>query len=418
MHYRSRQWATLLNYSRVQALVAVIIAAVLTMPGCDKVEGLVEDGKNLVSGDEPNAASASPESTPVAPAATPTIASPQPVVPTGLTPEQIVTRFQQLRPEEISDSSLAQLASSPEAAAAITEIDMHGAGVSGHGLSFLKALPNLETLNASGLPVSPDSLTVIGKSQSLKNINLSNSGANDLVISELSQIPHLQSLNLDGTQVTGGSATGFGSMLELTDLSLANTAADDQVVAGLASLPLRNLNLVRTRITNAALASILEIKTLESLNVSFCGVTGEGFKGFNKSNLKVLAVGETGFGVEGLVAIKGMASLENLNIYAAGLVEHKLANVFRTFPKLRILNAGKNAVTDAGMVVFFKGHKTLEELLLYGNKGITDNGLAALIGVKTLKLLDVSDTSCGAAGGNALKAKLPECTIRTSNGVF
>jgi hypothetical protein len=70
------------------------------------------------------------------------------------------------------------------------------------------------------------------------------------------------------------------------------------------------------------------------------------------------------------------------------------------------------------MVVFFKGHKTLEDLRLYSNKGITDNGLAALIGVKTLKNLDVSDTSCGAAGGQALKAKLPECTIRTSNGVF
>jgi len=70
------------------------------------------------------------------------------------------------------------------------------------------------------------------------------------------------------------------------------------------------------------------------------------------------------------------------------------------------------------MTVFFKGHKTLEELHLGDNKGITDNGLAALIGVKTLRLLEVSSTGCGAAGAQALKQKLPECTIITSTGKF
>ena len=78
----------------------------------------------------------------------------------------------------------------------------------------------------------------------------------------------------------------------------------------------------------------------------------------------------------------------------------------------------EKGVGDPGMEVFFKGHKTLEELQLHLNKNITDNGLAALIGVKTLKMLDVNGTSCGPAGAQALKQKLPECEIRTSNGKF
>ncbi|MBL6707229.1 MAG: hypothetical protein ISQ06_14050, partial [Planctomycetaceae bacterium] len=287
MHDRRNSWLTILNQKSMRTLIAALVTVSFAAAGCDKVEGLVEDGKSLVNGEEPAVADTPALVDPVAP---PAITTPEPVVPAGPTPQQIVDQFTALRPGEITDGSLAQLASSPEAAAAITEIDMGGAKVSVNGLKFLSALPNLETLKASNLPVTPDSLTTIGKVQSLKNLDLSNSAANDQVISELSQIPHLQTLNLDGTQVTGGSATGLASMQELTELSLLGTAADDLVVASLAALPIRRLNLARTPITNASLPHILKIKTLESLNVSYCGVTGDGFKGYGKSDIKELNV--------------------------------------------------------------------------------------------------------------------------------
>jgi hypothetical protein len=351
MHYRSKPWLVVLAQSPTRMLIATFAIVGFTVAGCDKFEGLVEDGKDLVNGEEPAVADTP---TVTEPGTQPPITPTQPVVPAGPTPQQIVDQFTALQPNQISDGSLAQLASSPEAAAAITEIDMHGAKVSATGLGYLSVLPNLESLNASGLPVTPDSLTAIGKAKSLKNLDLSYSGANDQVVSELSQIPHLQTLNLNGTQVTGGSATGLGSMRELTDLMLMGTAANDQVIAALTSLPIRKLDLAKSRITNASLPMLLKIPTLEVLNVSFCQITGDGFKGFGKSNIKEMSVGETQFGIEGFAAIRGMSALENLNVYSAGLVEHKSVNVFRTFPKLKILNAGRNSVTDAGMVVFLK----------------------------------------------------------------
>jgi hypothetical protein len=398
-----------LSRFQLRAVVAALAFTCLSIAGCDQAEGLLDEAKKQIA-DDP----APPTVTPAAPAAD-VVVPPTPIVPAGPTPEQIVTQFKALRPDQITDDSLSQLASSPEAAAAITEVDMQGAQVSGTGLAALQGLPNLQSLSVGGPHITADALAAVGKAQSLKSIDLSNSAANDRVVSELSQIPHLQTLNLQGTQVTGGSATALSAMHELVDLSLLGTSADDQTVQGLAALPLRRLDLSRTGITDASLPVILKIQTLESLNVSFCQVTGNGFKGFNKSSLKELAVGETRFGVEGLMAIKGMKSLENLNIYSAGLVEHKSANVFRTFPNLKILNASRNQVTDAGMTVFFKGHKTLEELHLQYNRGITDNGLGALIAVKTLKSLDVTSTGCGAAGANKLKEYLPECEVKTSN---
>ncbi len=416
MYDTSKLRLILLGLPTAQAMLAVAVIAGFSMTGCDKVEGLVQDVKSQVADDGATVADA-PGTAPASPAPT-MIAPPQPVVPAGPTAEEIVAQFTQLRPDQISDGSLAQLAAAPEAAAAITEIDMRGAQVSGTGLSHLASLPNLQSLTVSGPRITADALTAVGKSQSLRNVDLSGSSANDQVVSELSQIPHLQSLNLEGTSVTGGSAVGLGSMRELTELSLVGTAVNDQVVASISSLPLRKLDLSKTPITNASLPHILKIETLEELDVSFTSLTGANYKGFGKTNIKVLNVGMTPFGLDGFVNIKGMKDLEDLNVYSAGLVEHKAANVFRTFPKLKILNAGKNSVTDEGMVVFFKGHGTLEDLQLHDNRGITDRGLGALIGVTTLKSLNVGGTACGAAGAQALKRILPECTIKTASGVF
>lgn len=395
--------------------IFVVIACFL-MSGCDKVESIVDDVKSQVSDDTPSVTEA-PATAPdgSSPA---TIESPKPVVPAGPAPEEIVNQFTQLRPDQISDGNLAQLASSPEAAAAITEIEMRGAQVSDAGFNYLATLPNLESLSAGGPRITAAALTAVGKSQSLRHLDLADSAANDQVVGELSQIPHLQTLNLEGTSVTGGAAVGLAAMQELTELSLMGTSVTDQVVAGLASLPLRKLNLSGTPVTNESLRHILKMETLEELNLSFTALTGSGYKGFGKTNIRVLNVGATSFGLDGFVNIKGMKNLEDLNVYGAGLVEHKAANVFRTFPKLKVLNAGKNSVTDAGMVVFFKGHKTLEDLQLHDNRGITDNGLAALIGVKTLKSLNLLGTGCTSAGANKLKEYLPDCTIRVSSGSF
>lgn len=414
MHYESKPRHVALVQFPTRALIATFAILCFTVAGCDKVEGLVEEGKGLVNGEEPAGANASPVTTP--PAQTP-ITAPEPVVPVGPTAQEIVEQIRSLRPEQISDGNLAQLASSPEAAAAFTEINLTGAQVSATGLGYLSRLPNLESVNCSNTRVADKSLMAIGQSQSLRSVNLSNSDANDQVVGALSKIPHLQTLNLSNTRISTDAARSIGEMRELTDLSLTGTATDE-IVAGLTSLPIRHLDLSSSKITNASLPMLLKMPTLESLNLDWCAVTGDGFKGFGKSDIKKLSVGATRFGTDGLVAIRGMKSLEDLNIFDAKILMQKNANVFRTFPNLRILNAGKNSLSDAALEVFFKGQKSLEELHLAHHKAITDNGLQWLVGLKNLKLLNVIDTSVGERGSQALKQKLPECTIKTSAGTY
>lgn len=388
----------------------ILTLAFLAACGCDQVGSVMNDVKSTVTETAPPTPTPAPQ---VAPANIPT-PSPQASAP----PEELLAEFNRLKPFEITDAALARVTSRPEAASAITELQLFSEQLTRVGLQHLAAMENLNSLAIRSSTLLPEDLSELGRVTSLKVLGIGSTKTNDDVLGNLTALANLESLDLSGTAVTPAVGALLSRFTHLQMLNLASTQANDQTVAAIKSLPLRSLVLSQTRISNAALETIKQMRSLESLDVPFCAITGEAFKGFGGSGLKRLNVGETGFGLEGFIAIKGMKSLEDLNVYRAGLVEHTKANVFRSFPNLKILNAGGNSITNAGMEVFFKGHDSLEELNLSNNKGITDQGLAALIGVKTLRVLDVRDTGCSASGGQALKEKLPKCEIITPGGTF
>lgn len=381
--------------------------------GCEQAGKIVDDVKSEVSG---TPAETTPEppvqiTPPVAPV--PVVAAPV------MSPEEIVARFLKLKPWEISNNDLTQLASDPMAGDQIVEIDLTGNSiVTLEGLAKLVALKNLASLSLASTQTLGGDLTVLAGHESLQELSLAATRINDSVVEQLSAIPHLRTLNLSKTQITAAAGSGLSRVKELADLDLTETAVNDQTIGLISALPLQRLVLSRTQISGLAVQELLRLSTLESLNVSMTAVPGIAWKGYKGANLKELDVSDTPFGIAGFDAIKGMRSLEVLSVYKSGLVEHKKADVFGSMPKLRLLNAGHNAVSDAGMEVFFKGLKGLEELHLAHNSAITDSGLAALVGMKSLRLLDVTGTKCGAAGATALKKKLPECKILTNQGTF
>jgi len=393
----------------------IAVCLLFAVAGCEEVNKVVKDVRSEVSGPpvstpqpETHANSSQDGMAPAsgAPAAGPTAA-------------EIVARFQMLSSFEITDADLAQVCSSPEAGNSITKIDLTGnRHVSHTGLAQLASLQNLTSLSVASTDLHPEVLSAIGSIPSLHEVLLSSTKTDDSVIAKLTAIPGIHILDLTATLITPASGTSLSQMRELNVLKLTSTNCNDQLVSMLHDMPLRELRLDKTQITGAAIPGLLRITTLEYLNVDFDNVLGTAWKGASRSNLKILSVSTTPFGLEGFQAIKGMNSLEVLNVYAAGLVEHKAADVFGTFPKLRVLNAGANAVTDVGMGEFFKGLKNLEELHLGSNRKISDQGLAALVGLKKLRFLDVRDTMCGQAGALALKAKLPDCRIQTNSGEY
>ncbi len=397
----------------VRQMLLLLIVAVVTSAGCDKLKSVVDDVKASATSDAQPATSATPpmQAAPSIPAVTPAVAA-------APSPEQMLAEFRGLKLHEINDIALARVVSRPEAASAITSLELQGDQVTARGLESLVAMENLISLKLLCPTIPPEGLFALGRIPSLKLLAIGGTKANDDVVAALTSLSQLESLDLSGTGISPAAGVPLSRFTNLQFLNLTSTATDDSTIAAIQSLPIQNLMLAKTRISNASLDFIKKMKSLQSLEVPFCSVTGAGFKGYGSTGIKTLNVGETAFGIEGFVNIKGMKSLEELNVFRAGLVEHKQANVFRTFPKLKYLNAGGNSITNAGMEVFFEGHRTLEELHLMYNSGISDQGLAALIGVKTLKVLEVANTGCTSNGAMALKQKLPDCTIRVNDGTF
>ena len=383
------------------------------LSGCEDAGSVVDKVTSTVTGETASEANQEPVSTNVPDTPATPSAVPAP------TPQELIAEFSSLTPSQIDDGALVKVTGSPEAAAAITAIDIKSVGnVSGAGLQAMAAMPNLQSLKFGGAMVSTGELNAIGKIVSLRELHLNASRLDDSVVAGFANLVNLETLNISATPVSASVGQALANLPKLSSLDLQATLADDNTIMAISGLPITQLNLSRTRITNASMPALLKMPNLESLDLSFTQVTGAAFKGISRVGIKSLNVGETNFGIEGFVALKGLRSLEHLNVFNSGLVEHTKCNVFRSFPELKTVNAGGNPLTNAGMDVFFKGHKSLEELSLMGCRSISDLGLAEFVGIKTLRVLNVVNTGCTSNGANALKQRLPDCRIVTNDGVL
>lgn len=388
----SRSEKSLQLSTRFSISVSLVTIAVLVIAGCDKVESIVNDVKSDIAG------TPEPAATPVVAPAQPAVAdvpqTPAPQIPVPPNPEEIVAEFLRMSSAGgINDGALQTLADVPEAAAQITELDLRASArtLSGAGLMLVAKLPNLQSLNLAGWAVTAEAVAAIGEKTMLREIDLTGSPVGSDVAEALQTATHLQTLKLDGT------------------------AVGDSAVRTMSSLPLETLSLADCPLSDAGLEEIGRIRTLRNLNVARTQVTGAGFRALKNLELVKLNATSTRFGVEGLIQIRGMKSLEELYLLAAGIVEQPKAKVFTTMPNLRILMLSDNQISGPGMHELFKGLKNLEELYLY-RTAANDFGLSALVTCRKLKLVDVQHTMCTLSGAQELKKRLPECAIRVDGG--
>ena len=398
-------------------VVIFLHALLLTGAGCDKASDLIEEAKESVSSATEDAA------TPDVPAVEQPSMPQQPAAsaPEPPSPAEVLASFEKLKPHEITDVAIQTLASSPEAAAQVRELNLQSTNgsLSGAGLQALGELPTLTTLKLSDGKMLPAGLKSLAAATSIRNLDVTATRVDDEVLGAIaSSINGLESLNLNGTKISAGAGASVSQLAGLKSLNLSGTQADDTTVAALTGLPLENIILAKTRITDTSIQALIKMPTLKELDVSTTGVTGAGFKGINRSQISSLNVSGTQFGTMGFAALKGCRKMETLHAYRAGLVQNKAANVFRSMPKLRVLNVGSNTLANPALEVFFKGHPALEELHLSNHKQISDAGLRSLVGIKTLKLLNVANCAVGPAGATELKKYIPDCSIVTSAGSF
>jgi hypothetical protein len=149
--------------------------------------------------------------------------------------------------------------------------------------SWLKHLPDLETLNVTLWGASQADVVALSQSPAAHNLSLSGDGVTDETLILFCDSPQLQSLDIEGSEVRLHFADGKQLPQSLTELELQWTAIDDQSQAAIAKLPrLQRVSISGGKITDVAF--VAQLPALRQLWLSgLPDLTDEGLKSLSQS---------------------------------------------------------------------------------------------------------------------------------------
>ena len=203
---------------------------------------------------------------------------------------------------------------------------------------------------------------------SVSALDLDGTAADDRVVQRLAtDLPTLRHLLLRETRVTDAGVQAISDLRALEELRLAqNTAVTDASVNALSLLSeLRILELMSTRVTAASLPRLAPLSKLEYLD------------------LDSIPLAEVD-----LTPLMSLSRLRTLDIRRTNMVPEELARLSE-LPLLEHLILGGNSLQDDDLR-HLAGFKALTELSLIGN-GITGGGIAYLAEMDSLETLYLSN---------------------------
>ncbi|HEX7379673.1 MAG TPA: hypothetical protein VF278_21295 [Pirellulales bacterium] len=274
------------------------------------------------------------------------------------------------------------------------QLDLHGCGLENDGLAGLENLRALCSLNIANTPVT-GALAHLGKLRSLRRLNLCGTEINDLSLSGLPSLPRLEELILSNTRITGKGLGPLNRLPALRELDLGGTR-----VASLAAIDLNQL----PRLT---LVSICECNSWTTFNerhkfatarpsLSFSRYTGHihGNLDFELQlptardrapddvpPIRVWLGGRT-FGDRELIALRGIAAIESVQMEATRLTDAALP-ILTELARLRQLDLARSPITDAGVATLNKLSRLRHLDLSYTD--VTPLGVARLAPLPALE---------------------------------
>jgi hypothetical protein len=200
-------------------------------------------------------------------------------------------------------------------------------------------------------------------------------------------------------------------------LRLDNTETNDADLGKIVrdNPELVELTLGGTKITDAGLAHLLQLKKLRKVRVSKTAVTDAGMTDLAKCEyLEDVDVSQTKIGDFGVWELRALPRLKNLNLYLtlvtdAGLDSFRRGE-HRSAAKIERLNLDKCPITDAGIpkLASLTGLKWIH----LGGTAITDTGLAELKNLEPIKETIVTKTETTQEGIEKLRRDRPDMKVR------
>ena len=291
-------------------------------------------------------------------------------------------------------------------------------------LETLSKIPSLRSLNLSGIAIRPkatETLGIIKGATGLRTLDLRNvRGINDQALAHLASLASLEALNLEDCRaVTNAGLTPLAKLKNLRTLSLRSTQVTDDGLAALSQARnLETLVLEFTRVSGPGLVHLEHLPKLAVLSLNPNRNTAdktqidlsplaEGFLA-----LRALKVGGNNLTDAHLASVATVKSLQTLTFRTLGFTKFTDAGLapLANLTNLRELSInGSVKVTDVGMVHLTKLNR-LEKLDL-GRTRISSAAAASLGKLPALKELEVVGSGFGPDGIQALRKLNPKVRV-------
>lgn len=210
-------------------------------------------------------------------------------------------------------------------------------------------------------------------------------------VSELENFPKLAKIILNGTKVTPETFDGLAKVSGLTYLDIERSSPTAKSLKKLKGLKqLKFLQLFKATISEDAMKAVSEFPALEQIR---CAQTRVGDAELahlsNLKSLKAIDLSDCNrVTTEGLKSLAKCPKLSFLKVWGPSINDESL-EVIGQMKSLRVLGLNDTAVTDEGMQ-FLKDLK-LKEVHLFRTK-VGDAGLKVLAGMPSMGFLNLRDT--------------------------
>ena len=227
----------------------------------------------------------------------------------------------------VSDRGLAQLAGLQK---------LESLSLAGTLVRSLGPLPSgLQDLDLSSTSINAEALVHLS---ALSRLNLAYTDLADASLAQLGDFAALRVLDLTGTDIGDAGLAQIARLTALEELRLNHGRFTLKGFAALGTLVnLRRLEAVRTRLTGASAETIRLFTKLEQLNLDYTTFNNEGLKQILGLPLKELRLDSTNLSDEAVDSLAALQTLQYVNLYHTLISEQGHARLVKALPKAKIV---------------------------------------------------------------------------------
>jgi internalin A len=350
----------------------------------------------------------------------------------------LVMRYDQITDDVIGDLCAAKLlhvlsrssaddGTRPKSEKEIATLDLRGTRVSAEGIiKQLENLANLSTLRTGSYLLTDEVLAALAKPGKLHILAqaLAKDGSRPKNAEEV------RAFDLRQTRVTGAGLKELAAFKNLTKLDLDLSQVTDAALASLRQIKLRHalgiaetgkqtrpasedeieiLFLNGTKVSPAGLKELAGLKNVVRVCVDRAKATDEALRGMREAGLlHALYADHPEPPHPKVKAPRSAEEVESFSLYRTAITDAGLKEL-AVFKNLRILDLSDTRITDAGLKEL-QCFEHLKELHLPGTQ-VTDDAVKIVAGLKNLRTVTFFRTKLTKEGLGQLRAALPKCHV-------